>query len=136
MILYDNLLAGTPFRGLIIQGFSGLCAYLGVPQDHWMADMSSLTFECHHDVTFRGEGDGDLRPEGWYWYGWDYQHLSDQTNFPADMLALMPPEFVKLIPKGKNWTVAEVEQDLVDSALHLLESLRDVENAANSIVKK
>ncbi|WP_155293379.1 hypothetical protein, partial [Comamonas testosteroni] len=117
MALFDKLLKGTPFRGLVIDGFDGYCAYLGVPEDHWVAHMESLEFDCHGNITHRGCGDGDYRPAGWYWYGWDYQHLSDKPLRPSED---MPPEMIRMLEKhpspGKNWTVEEIEHELIDSA--------------------
>ncbi len=136
MALFDKLLHGTPFRGLVVRGFSGYCGYLGVPEDHWIANMDTLSFECHGGITFRGFGDGDLRPEGWYWFGWDYQHLSDKPMLPIDG---MPPELVRMLEKhsspGKNWTVEEIEHDLIDSAVALIAVLEHVKKAADVSVQ-
>lgn len=126
-IFFDQLLVGTPFRGLILQGFAGMCAYVGVPRDHWIADMAGLHFECHGPVTYRGEGDGDIRPAGWYWYGWDYQHAGDKLSIDEEFLKMLPPDMVEHLKtfwsSGKEWTLAEVEQDLIDAAVQLMEVL-------------
>ena len=121
-ILKDCLLGGTPFRGLIVQNEFALCAYLGVPRDHWLADMESLEFDCHWGVTFRGEGGDGIRPENWFWYGWDYAHAGDYIGLPPEI-----EEYVeKSMPnrkKGKRWRLAEVEHDLIDAALNLKASI-------------
>lgn len=130
---FDHLLAGTPFRGLIIQGFAGLCAYVGVPRDHWMADMDELQFPCHREVTFRGEGDGDYRPEDWY--GWDYQHAGDAQVIPDDVRELLSDDVLQFLESGKRWTVAEVEQDLVDAALSLLEIMQCTVTSAQAVLE-
>lgn len=138
MAYFDQLLKGTPLRGLVIQGRAGYCAYLGVPNDHWISDMENLTFDCHGEITFRGFGDGDFRPEGWYWYGWDYQHLSDRP-MDLDSLDDLPPELARMLQSSpgsaKNWTLDEVEHDLIDSAIALMAVLHSVKNLANESVK-
>jgi hypothetical protein len=125
MALFDKSLHGTPFRG-----------YLGVPEDHWIADMDALEFECHGGITFRGLGDDDHRPVGWYWFGWDYQHLSDKPVLPTEG---MPSELVSMLEKhfspGKNWTVEEIEHELIDAAIALLAILEEVKTSADVTVK-
>ena len=132
MIEFDSQLVGTPFRGLILQGFAGYCAYIGVPQEHWLADMEELEFVCHYGITFRGPGGDGIRPEGWYWYGWDYQHSGDKRFFPAEFLEVVPEELKAHLTGGKEWTVAEIEQDIMDAAMALLDALQ----AANGAVEK
>ncbi len=46
IVLYDSLLAGTPFRGLVVRSLFGPCANIGVPVEHCLADMESLYFEA------------------------------------------------------------------------------------------
>jgi hypothetical protein len=129
-VLFDSMLAGTPLRGLILQGPFCICAYLGVPQDHWIADMPSLEFDCHWGVTFNGDGGSSLRPAGWYWYGWDYGHAGDMLPSLAalpDNLAI-PEELLEAFQtmlggRSAPITLAEVEQDLIDAALSLNETL-------------
>lgn len=99
--VFDQLLAGTPFRGLVLKGQPGYCAYIGVPESHWLADMEGLQFACHWGVTFRGPGGDGIRPEGWYWYGWDYQHAGDFLEFPEELLAAAP-EIAALIPAPRS----------------------------------
>lgn len=132
MIEFDRQLAGTPFRGLILHGFAGYCAYIGVPQDHWLADMEELEFDCHYGITFRGAGGDGIRPEGWYWYGWDYQHFCDKRTFPAEFLEAVPEELKAHLTGGKEWTVAEIEHDIMDAAVALLEALQ----VANGAIEK
>jgi len=61
-ILRDFLLADTPFRGLILRTEFCLCAYIGVPEFHWMANMEELDFPCHRGLTFNAPGGDGLRP--------------------------------------------------------------------------
>lgn len=135
--VFDQLLAGTPFRGLVLKGQPGYCAYIGVPESHWLADMEGLQFACHWGVTFRGPGGDGIRPEGWYWYGWDYQHAGDFLEFPEELLAAAP-EIAALIEglnKGKKkWTQEEIEHDLIDAAVSLLEALSAAQTHAQSLL--
>lgn len=137
--LFDSPLAGTPFRGLIIHGFVGLCAYIGVPNDHWMAEMDELVLQVHGSITFRGPGGDGYRAEGWYWWGWDYQHASDYCEFPDEIQELIPPELAEIMKSlqshGKKWTVAEVEQDLIDAAVDLNALVLEYQESASRVVE-
>ncbi len=129
-ILRDFLIAGTPLRGLVVQGPFSLCAYLGVPLEHWLAQVDELQFDCHWGVTFAGEGDGQIRPAGWYWYGWDYAHAGDAMDFPEAVRALLPEGLRQ--PRGKRWTVDEVEHEVIDAAQSLHAQLVQVIEAATA----
>ena len=141
-VLFDSSLAGTPFRGLIIRGLFGPCAYIGVPMEHCLADLESLRFDCHGGViTFRGPGDGEIRPEGWYWYGWDYQHVNDAVNLPELSEDEFPAELIELLQSfygsgtGKVWTVAEIEHDLIDAAVQVAKLLEQGQGAADRVMQ-
>jgi|GEM_PF-6979487 len=141
-VLWDKPLAGTPFRGLILRTAYCYCAYIGVPQEHWLADMQELQFECHWGVNFREPGDGRVQPASWFWYGWDYGHAGDQTF----LLQSMPPEIAEMLPEGlkqhlgagKSWTLAEIEQDVIDAAVSLSHAMarsgHDVARALNGLM--
>ncbi len=137
--LFDRLLAGTPFRGLIIHRFVGLCAYIGVPNEHWMAEMDELVLQVHGSITFRGPGGDGYRPEGWYWWGWDYQHASDYCEVPEEIQEVIPPELSEIMKShmshGKKWTVAEVEQDLIDAAVELHARVLAYQESASRLVE-
>lgn len=126
-VLWDKPLSGTPFRGLILRTPFCYCAYIGVPKDHWLADMQELQFECHWGVTFRGPGDGLVRPADWFWYGWDYGHAGDQIflplSLPPELAALLPEGIAEQLEQGKVWTVQEIELDLVNAAVSLSHSM-------------
>lgn len=137
MFFFDQLLTGTPFRGLVIKGFAGFCAYIGVPKDHCLADMEGLEFDCHRGITFRGPGGDGIRPEGWYWYGWDYQHAGDHIALPENSLDEIPPELASVIQSlhgGKKWTIPEIEQDLIDAAVELMGVLGATQIATDNIL--
>lgn len=122
-----------------------LCAYIGVPHDHWMANTEEVNFVCHRRITYRGEGGGELRPFGYYWHGWDYGHFGDRLSFGEDdqefenLLESLPEEsraLIRLMTQGtpeapfKRWTVEEVEQDLVNAAVDLMDKMQQ---AASSL---
>lgn len=132
-VVYDKLIAGTPFRGLILRSMTHFCAYIGVPEDSWLADMEHLDFQCHRGVNFRRPGDGVHRPKGFFWYGWDYGHAGDEMTFPPEVMDVMPAEFADLLPKGKKWTVEEIEQDIFDAAMDLTESMKSAEELASRL---
>ena len=135
--VFDHQLAGTPFRGLVLKGQSGYCAYIGVPESHWLADMEGFQFACHWGITFRGAGGDSIRPERWYWYGWDYQHAGDFLEFPEELLR-EAPEIAALIDglnEGrKKWTQEEIEHDLIDAAVSLLEALSAAQSHAQNLL--
>lgn len=137
--VYDKLLVGTPFRALVVNGFAGYCAYIGVPQDHCLSNMDSVEFACHGEITFRGFGDGDLRPEGWYWFGWDYQQPGDKLTPPMGFIGSLPPELERMVERErrsgqKEWSIPEIEQDLLDAAMELWSALKEAEKAAANVV--
>lgn len=136
----DYLLAGTPFRGLVLQNDICICAYLGVPETHWLANMAELEFDCHFGVTFSGPGDGQVRPAGWYWYGWDYAHFTDYIGIPPELSAQLsediPEELRSFLSRpGKKWSIAEVEQDLLDAAMDLKVSLERAQDLASASLR-
>lgn len=93
-------------KAVILRGPAAMCAYLGVPSDHPLAghgyDMVPL--DCHGGLTFAGN-DIDAMPEGYYFYGWDYAHAGDKTNFGRDISGA---DF----PGDKAWTLGEVKQEV------------------------
>ena len=95
-------------RYLIMRGPSALCAYFGVPLDHPLAghDYDDLPVECHCGLTFAGEGDGEMRPDGVYWYGWDYAHSGDKSFYDLERRA------GSMIEADKAWTLDDVEKDI------------------------
>lgn len=133
--LYDALLGDTGLRGLVLQGPMTLCAYLGVPRDHWAANMDELDFDCHGGITFRAEGGGenDSWPADWFWYGWDYGHWRDGWNQTPAQLGWPKsawPMYAQIAPPGKVWTVDEVVVELIDAAVELSATLKAVQAQA------
>jgi hypothetical protein len=68
-------------RVIVVQGPSHLCAYVGVPLSHPLAnqDYTNLPLSCHGGLTFGHLGNGDPWPKGFFWYGWDYGHCGDDS---------------------------------------------------------
>lgn len=86
-------------------GGRNFCTYIGIPVDHPLADYDYgwLPVDCHGGLTFSGKGDGKYRPEGYYWYGWDYSHYGDYTPWGR--------EDEKPRADEKDWTLKEVKAD-------------------------
>jgi len=104
-ILHDEFQEGVRF--IVMRGPSSLCAYLGIPTEHPLAgfhydDLPSI--EAHGGLTYSGGGD-ELRPKGFYWYGWDYGHSGDKSFHHDDY----PPMLRGLGEKG--WLVEDVVKD-------------------------
>ena len=69
-----------------------LTGYVGVPLDSPLAgmDFADLPIRVNWGLTYGAEGEGgDLRPKGWYWFGFDCAHAGDQV--PA--IHMMPGEY-------------------------------------------
>lgn len=129
-IILDKFDEGIRF--IIIRGPSALCAYIGIPLDHPLSgfDYDSIPIECHGGLTFAGKGDG-YRPEGYYWYGWDYGHSGDYA-FYYDTLPQLTNSLSYLRQQDKKWTPDEVEKDSW-SAMY---SFRTLMKLAEKIVSK
>lgn len=115
-ILWEDLLAmeeGTIIkdwfdegvRCIIVRGPSSLCAYVGIPSSHPLSgfDYDEVPIRCHDGLTFSGEGD-KYRPEGYYWYGWDYGHSEDYAFYYDTILK-------KKEGKDKKWLPIYIECD-------------------------
>ncbi|WP_157266534.1 hypothetical protein [Azohydromonas aeria] len=153
--LADFPIAGTPLRALVLRGPMSLLAYIGVPLDHWAAG-TDLDFRCHWGITFEGEGEGMMRPAGWYWWGWDYGHCTDVVDLPP-----LSPEWQERIDdfrrallehfndwredrglepvtgftpmEQKRWTAAEVVEDVMDVAMNVKAALEAAEAGAAAL---
>lgn len=118
-------------RVLIMRGSNSLCAYMGVPADHPLADLNydDLPVECHGGLTWSGAGDGKNWPKGWYWYGWDYVHLGDMATYHFTCDALKD---VGLGPDGddKLWTVKDVKGEMWEATYYFSKLMSLVEGVA------
>lgn len=118
-------------RIIIMRGPAALCAYVGIPKDHPLAgfDYNDLpSIDAHGGLTFSSEGGGKYAkghklagkktpwPSGYWWYGWDYAHLGDKTDFDY------PPKLKKALAKitakyndvhkdDHNWTIGEIKKE-------------------------
>ena len=111
-----------------MQGDYCPCAYLGVPQSHWLANMDTLEFDCHWGLTFRGTS-SHAELAGFYWFGWDYGHAGDLLTDPGQKPGAA-------LRHGKRWTAEEIEHDIVDVAVALQDSLsRAIAVALNAVTK-
>lgn len=141
---------GGSLKGLVIRGPFSFCAYAGVPVDHALAELEELELDCHHGITFRGMGDGELRPAGYFWYGWDYGHCTDVLVMPPGLTRELPPSLRETVErleqlmantgfhspfKSKDWTIEEVEQDVVEVMVVLREQLLHTSTVTASLVK-
>jgi hypothetical protein len=128
-VLADIQLSGTVIRGLVKQGPFSLLGYLGVPDGHWAAAAEELDFACHGDITFRGEGDGENLPAGWYWYGWDYAHAFDRLTLPPELIRNLPNHLVDYFANrsGKAWAPEEVKEEMLDAAIRLWHQLANTQ---------
>jgi hypothetical protein len=92
-------------RWLVLRGPIGTpCAYVGIPLASPAAGLNTAFLEQtgpspHGGWTYAGEGDGVNRPEGWYWWGWDYAHSSDWIPYLESN-------------RGHRWTTDEVVAEI------------------------
>lgn len=107
-IVYDVI--RECFRLIIIRGPAGWCCYIGVPLNSPLAELSYESdpvsgFECHGGLTFSAPGEGDLRPVGWWYFGWDYSHGGDWTAY-SDEIRMLP------FNNGRKWKFCEVKHGI------------------------
>lgn len=132
-------------RGLVVRGPFSFCAYVGAPENHALYALEELEFRCHFGITFRGHGEaaGPL-PEGWYFFGWDYAHFSDQLSAPelfqldehSEEAKLLKDFFERLPFSGKPrkaWTVEEVTEDVLDALVELKKALQESAQYAQAV---
>ncbi|MCC5611441.1 hypothetical protein LC612_33045, partial [Nostoc sp. CHAB 5834] len=139
----------TGFRVLVRRSDFCWCAYLGVRKDNPLADLDELNFDCHWGINFRKWGlPGSPWEEGWFWYGWDYGHAFDVTNFPGFSEEEMQEAFPELharmkaifegmprVPR-KDWTLDEIFEDAMDQLLVLRTAVADAQKVASEIGKQ
>lgn len=116
-ILEDGYENGV--RYIIMRGPCALCAYVGVPEGHPLAgkDYDDIPLGVHGGLTFAGRGDG-RRPEGMYWYGWDYGHAGDV------------PFYAGAREPGKAWTTSDVREEIWGATYEFAKLMRLAERIA------
>ena len=125
-ILHDEFDEGVRF--IVLRGPSHLCAYLGIPKEHPLADFDYelLPIDCHGGLTFGQYGDKYL-PVDCFWYGWDYGHCDDYAFYYSDPLYNSMSQH-----SGKKWLVGDV---IKDSWLAILQ-MKDLIKLAEGIYNK
>ena len=114
-ILHDEFRDGMRF--IIMKGPASLCAYIGLPIQHPLSgyDYDIIPLDCHGGLTYSGKGDG-YRPEGFWWYGWDYAHSGDRCFYDD--------KYGDKLKEDKKWTVEKVIDDAwasIYTMKHLME---------------
>lgn len=144
-IVKDYTDPDTGLRVLVRVGSVSYCAYVGVQTGHVLADLEDLDFNCHQGITYQKWGCKESGfPEGWFWWGWDYAHFCDKSEFSLEDLSpeaqanvaetkaaleealgeLVGMDFSNLPKrKTKRWTADEVFQDALDVMLELKTAL-------------
>ncbi len=102
-----------------------LCGYVAVPKGHpcYGKDHERLPYRdllevsVHGGLTFSGEGDGEHRPAGVWWFGFDCAHWGDLVPQIIELLDREPNEFeayknfqyVRQETKGLAGQIAKLE---------------------------
>lgn len=76
--IYADWMDGE-FRCIILRGPVSICGYIGVNKDNplFQKGYDDLTIRCHGGLTFADMGGDGFRPEGFWYFGWDYAHYGD-----------------------------------------------------------
>lgn len=116
-------------RAIVMCGPSSWNCYLGVPLTHPLSGIGydDLPVQCHGGLTFSGEGDGRLRPVGFWWYGYDYGHCDDCSAYTHELSGV-----VKCMG-GKHWTADEVKRDSWGSIYDMSKLVRLSEYISNKV---
>lgn len=118
-------------RCVIKRGPASLCAYLGVPVGHPLAnnEAENLPLRVHGGLTFGKEGDGKYFPTGFYWYGWDYAHSGDYVFYYDE-----PPLSSKIThASDKKWLLQEVEQEVKSTVYDFKKLMELAEKSAKHL---
>jgi len=128
-ILYEGIYRGIRFK--IISSGSHPCAYVGFPIGHIFSMVShiedvgailkckeikkmNLTYDAfmndidvHGGLTFSKWGDGTILEKEYFWYGWDYCHYMDYTEYfglSSDIKSI-----------GRKWKTKEIFEHCLDA---------------------
>jgi hypothetical protein len=126
-------------RVLVMRGPASLCAYVGVPENHFFTrfNYDEIPLECHGGLSFSNFDETGLRPKGYYWFGWDYAHFMDAITFKYEepLLSLMKETGLSL-SHGKEWTIEEVKKEATTVAYQLSELIRFYEKIEEKLTVK
>lgn len=122
-ILHDEFNEGVRF--IVMRGPASLCAYVGIPIDHPLANQGydDLPIVAHGGLTFASKG-RDAWPEGFYWYGWDYAHAGDCAFYDDEF------RVAGKVNLDKKWLVKDVIDNSWETLyefkklLHLTEAIK------------
>jgi hypothetical protein len=127
---------------LVMRGPFSLCAYLGIPQGHPLAGFNyeDIPLRVHGGLTFGKEGDGDWRPAGEYWYGWDYAHAGDFAFYDLvyqnaiQKMTAKDHKWARI--KGHKWTPDEVIEEARNALYDFVKLVRWAETIARKESEK
>ncbi len=113
-------------RCLILRCYSSLCGYVGIKDTSKLAGLkyNEITLNVHWGLSFTGEGDGIMRPLGWYFFGWDYGHCDDYAFYYDTSPRMYDNPYFQ---NQKKWLVEDIIPH-VESAAQELALLEKVEN--------
>ncbi len=125
-VLADRFEDGLRF--MIIRGPCYLCAYIGIPESHPLAGRSydDITCRAHGGLTYSKAGDGQLKPAGFWFYGWNYGHYDDYMISDHHS-----KKYSAYNEKLKKWGVEEVNEDS-EGALYDFKKLMKLSEAIAS----
>ena len=110
------------YQGLILRGpmFGALCGYVGLPEGHDYYGMyfEEIPIDAYGGLNFSEPGDGILRPEGYYWIGFDCGHAMDIAPCFGDPIYNFPGATYKDIDFVKDQIKRMIDllkaRDLID----------------------
>lgn len=143
----DFIVPETSIRVLVARPDFCFCAYLGVARGHVLAGIEKIAVNCHWGLNFQEWGrEGSWLETDWYWWGWDYGHAGDVTDFEhmlvgqstQDPSLLMLKELMESAPQRmrlKDWTVDEIVEDAVDAAVKLNQQLQEQQHLLSAALR-
>ena len=124
-ILHDEFDEGIRF--IIMRGSASLCAYIGIPLDHPLANKNydDLPVSAHGGLTFARKG-GEHYPKDFFWYGWDYSHCNDYS-FYYDTISTL-----NSLRQDKKWLIEDVIKDSWETKYDFKKLIKLAEEIKNS----
>lgn len=125
-------------RMLVTRGGYSFCCYVGVRASHDLAGLKNLNFRCRRPIGFRDWGRvGSPRPEGYFWWGWDYtqQHATTPVTVepPRSGFAAVAKLDIEPMndrqdlrePQTLDWSVSQVVDEGWAVLMHLKQVLSE-----------